>query len=324
MCSFLLLAVCLFLEENHRRGGGSLKETPSPSHLELNNQNTENDNTVTDALDTEVKPFSCDVGRTVPVEVELLAHHIAEADIDSTSNVTADSDTALLLSRDAGMECKGGHGWIKEWIEQLKAVDLISCARRFFVHQWKQCLECCWCCVNPEDHSCQEISHARTNRSSQLSARAWSWKMCRAALRNIKKIMALIADRSVFLSIFLYATLGTLEIITNEVQSMFVLVVQNSIYKHIYLYNLLVIFLQLFPLQMVTDHKHGGYSMDDNEIGVFISIVAVVQLFFQVKENFENDKHVSKVFVYCSHLMVFVDLHNKTAWKQKRDEDIAP
>ena len=33
---------------------------------------------------------------------------------------------------------------------------------------------------------------------------------------------------------------------------------------------------------MVTDHQHGGYNMDDNEIGVIISLVAVVQLFFQV------------------------------------------
>ena len=39
---------------------------------------------------------------------------------------------------------------------------------------------------------------------------------------------------------------------------------------------------QLFSLLMVTDHQHGGYNMDDNEIGVMFSIVAVVQLFFQV------------------------------------------
>ena len=43
--------------------------------------------------------------------------------------------------------------------------------------------------------------------------------------------------------------------------------------------------LQAFPLLMVTDHEHGGYDLDDNEIGVFISIMAVVHIFFQVYAN---------------------------------------
>lgn len=34
---------------------------------------------------------------------------------------------------------------------------------------------------------------------------------------------------------------------------------------------------------MVTDHIHGGYKMDDNEIATFIMIVAVVQLIYQVR-----------------------------------------
>ena len=33
---------------------------------------------------------------------------------------------------------------------------------------------------------------------------------------------------------------------------------------------------------MVTDHAHGGYQMDDNEIATFTMIVAVVQLVYQV------------------------------------------
>ena len=41
-------------------------------------------------------------------------------------------------------------------------------------------------------------------------------------------------------------------------------------------------FFQLFPLLMVTDHAHGGYQMDDNEIATFTMIVAVVQLVYQV------------------------------------------
>ena len=33
---------------------------------------------------------------------------------------------------------------------------------------------------------------------------------------------------------------------------------------------------------MVTNHAHGGFELDDNEIATFIMIVAVVQLFYQV------------------------------------------
>ena len=33
---------------------------------------------------------------------------------------------------------------------------------------------------------------------------------------------------------------------------------------------------------MVTNHEHGGYQMDDNEIGMFVMIVAIVVLFYQV------------------------------------------
>ena len=33
---------------------------------------------------------------------------------------------------------------------------------------------------------------------------------------------------------------------------------------------------------MVTNHEHGGYQMDDNEIGMFVMIVAIVALFYQV------------------------------------------
>ena len=34
---------------------------------------------------------------------------------------------------------------------------------------------------------------------------------------------------------------------------------------------------------MVTNHEHGGYQMDDNEIGMFVMIVAIVQIFYQVR-----------------------------------------
>ena len=67
---------------------------------------------------------------------------------------------------------------------------------------------------------------------------------------------------------------------------------------------------------MVTDHEHGGYSMDDNEIGVFISIVAVVQLFVQVKGKFAKVCACQKLFFCSSCLTVFSGLHYKTASKR--------
>ena len=33
---------------------------------------------------------------------------------------------------------------------------------------------------------------------------------------------------------------------------------------------------------MVTDYEHGGYNLDDNEIGTFITIIGVMQLLYQV------------------------------------------
>ena len=33
---------------------------------------------------------------------------------------------------------------------------------------------------------------------------------------------------------------------------------------------------------MVTDYEHGGYNLDDNEIGTFIMIIGVMQLLYQV------------------------------------------
>ena len=36
---------------------------------------------------------------------------------------------------------------------------------------------------------------------------------------------------------------------------------------------------------MVTEHKDGGYSMDGNGIGLVLTVVAVVQIPFQVSQR---------------------------------------
>jgi len=38
---------------------------------------------------------------------------------------------------------------------------------------------------------------------------------------------------------------------------------------------------QLFPLLMVTDYAHGGYHMDDNEIGTVMMVAAGCEFFWQ-------------------------------------------
>ena len=36
---------------------------------------------------------------------------------------------------------------------------------------------------------------------------------------------------------------------------------------------------------MVTEHKDGGYTLDGNEIGMILTVVAVVQIPFQVSKK---------------------------------------
>ena len=50
---------------------------------------------------------------------------------------------------------------------------------------------------------------------------------------------------------------------------------------------------------MVTNHEHGGYQMDDNEIGMFVMIVAIVQIFYQVK--IYDVKSRSYIFFYLAY-----------------------
>ena len=45
---------------------------------------------------------------------------------------------------------------------------------------------------------------------------------------------------------------------------------------------LVFLLLQLVPLLLVTDHKSGGYNMDDSEIGIVLMSVAIIQLLWLV------------------------------------------
>ena len=41
--------------------------------------------------------------------------------------------------------------------------------------------------------------------------------------------------------------------------------------------------IQLIPLLLVNNHEHGGYDMDDSEIGIILMVAAIMQLLLQVR-----------------------------------------
>ena len=49
---------------------------------------------------------------------------------------------------------------------------------------------------------------------------------------------------------------------------------------------------------MVTDYEHGGYNLDDSEIGTLVMIVGIIQLFYQVHTF--NDSIVIAIIVICA------------------------
>ena len=106
-------------------------------------------------------------------------------------------------------------------------------------------------------------------------------------LTKLKKVATVLRDRRVFLSITLYMMLSFGVIVGQEVS------IQQLIMVHAYILLLLNVSVfhctthklslqQLFSLLMVTNHAHGGYSMDGNEIGTIFMAVAVCEFTWQV------------------------------------------
>jgi len=85
----------------------------------------------------------------------------------------------------------------------------------------------------------------------------------------------LMKDHRVFLSTTLYGLLGFAAIVLNEV---IFSPMQCNKRSH-------DLSQQNFPLLMVTDHHNGGYDMDDNEIGILLSIAAFFQVSYQVQTS---------------------------------------
>ena len=64
--------------------------------------------------------------------------------------------------------------------------------------------------------------------------------------------------------------------------------------------------MQLFPLLMVTGTQHGGYSLDENEISLVLSMTSVAELIYQVT-NYTGRKATS---VYTYYSKVIIQYHN--------------
>jgi len=109
----------------------------------------------------------------------------------------------------------------------------------------------------------------------------------KAGLTKLKKVATVLHDRRVFLSITLYAMLSFSVIVCQEV-SIPPFEPDACIYPYnycclmsVFVHNMLFI-QQLLSLLMVTNHAHGGYSMDGNEIGTILMIIAVCEFAWQV------------------------------------------
>ena len=106
------------------------------------------------------------------------------------------------------------------------------------------------------------------------------------SITKLKKVATVLRDQRVFLSITLYMMLSFGVIVGQEV------IIQQLIMVHVYTLLLLNVSVfhctahklslqQLFSLLMVTNHAHGGYSMDGNEIGTIF-----MAFFFFLYNNF--------------------------------------
>ena len=170
-----------------------------------------------DTTDVEMVSLSSDV---VLAETEQLTNHIAESDIDSQSgsndSIVSDSDADLLLrTEDMGVACKTGHGQPKKWIRSLRKFDLGGCINRFIHHQQQQWLECCWCCVCTGGNCVRQ----QTNLTSYKDCLQVIYQIILCVVRGSKRMLKLIRDRRVFLSITLYVTFGTLSLASQEVKT---------------------------------------------------------------------------------------------------------
>ena len=207
----------MFLEETHHKGRFKKQEDSSSSCREMINQNAESDNSDSDtATDVEMISLSDGVSNGLAENTLPLTNQIADSDVDSQSDVTTipDSDTDLLLGTDVGVAHRARRDWVRRKIDQIRTFDLGSCAKKFLRLQRRQCLECCWCCFdNPDDNATKPQQEKDPSNSPLLIMK----RIANKFLLSVWRILCLLKDRRVLLSIFLYSCLGSTTAINNEV-----------------------------------------------------------------------------------------------------------
>jgi len=80
-------------------------------------------------------------------------------------------------------------------------------------------------------------------------------------------------DRRVFFSTLLYGSFAFVSIMSTEVGHFIVVICMYS----------MMLLMQLLPLFLVTNIEDGGYSLDDNELGLIFMISAIIQLLYHVR-----------------------------------------
>ena len=198
-------------------------------------------------------------------ELELPNHNGMTRESDINAEITVNdtesgTDTDILIEPSKSAQ-NGRHNvaFATRVKKAIRTFSFTSLGKKFIRHHKEQCVACCHCYYTK--------SRSQSLRSLITSRKTWK-QLGQGIISNLKQIIRLFLDRRVMLSTVVYGLMGYAAIMTNEV----------SYIKR----DLKLIIFQLFPLLMVTDHAHGGYQMDDNEIATFTMIVAGVQLVYQV------------------------------------------
>ena len=127
-------------------------------------------------------------------------------------------------------------------------------------------------------------------------------------------MLALMKDRRVILSVLLYSLAGFVAIVTNEVCKQLCGIGPHT---HAPFQDVLLLYLQVFPLMMVTGQGYGGYNMDGSEIGTVLMTVAVLQIVCMVRAllvsySYMCHLHAINAVNYCLHIgCLYMWLHAK-------------
>lgn len=176
---------------------------------------------------------------------------IVDSDIDTESDFeSVTSDTDLLIQTNTNLQ---GEPTKLHWkklqsiLSSLNPLPLFIMIKNRFSDCF-QTLVICFTCIA----SCELCSKLKAGGWRCTPQGLRSGAVTR--LKQLGQTARLLADRRIFLSVSLYGLTSFIFILQNE----------------------------LLPLLLVTSHVHGGYNMDDTEIGIILMVSAVTQLLWQL------------------------------------------